>query len=61
LIEKIEKIIQEKSIHTIEVIHTDTLGMLGAKMIPAKSFLKNYQLMNLGVMTIEQLLLDYPA
>lgn len=43
MIEKIKKVIQEKNIHTIEVIHADTLGMLGAKMVPVKSFLKNYE------------------
>jgi glutamine synthetase len=42
LIDKINDIIKEKGIHTIEVIHADTLGILGAKMIPTKSFLKNY-------------------
>ncbi|MBU3154523.1 hypothetical protein LL038_07310 [Clostridium estertheticum] len=36
------KIIEEKKIHTVEVIHADTLGMLGGKMVPIKSFLKNY-------------------
>jgi len=42
LIEEIKKRIEEKRIHTVEVIHADTLGMLGGKMIPIKSFLKNY-------------------
>ena len=42
MIDEIKKIIQEKSIHTVEVIHADTLGILGAKMVPTKSFLKNY-------------------
>lgn len=43
MIDELEKIIKEKGIHTIEVVHADTLGILGAKMIPAKSFLKNYK------------------
>jgi glutamine synthetase len=42
LIDKIKEIIEEKDIHTIEVIHADTLGILGEKMIPSKSFFKNY-------------------
>lgn len=42
MIDKIKKIIEEKGIHTVEVIHADTLGILGGKMIPTKSFLKNY-------------------
>jgi len=43
LIDKIKKIVEEKGIHTIEVIHADTLGTLAGKMIPIKSFLKNYE------------------
>lgn len=43
MIEKIKRIIEEKGIRTIEVIHPDTLGILGGKMIPTKSFLKNYE------------------
>lgn len=42
MIDKIREIIEKKGIHTIEVIHADTIGILGGKMIPAKSFLKNY-------------------
>ena len=42
MIDEIKKIIEEKGICTIEVIHADTLGILGGKMIPTKSFLKNY-------------------
>lgn len=42
MINQIKEIIEEKGIHTVEVIHADTLGMLGGKMIPTKSFLKNY-------------------
>ena len=42
MIDKIKKIIKEKGIRTVEVIHADTLGILGGKMIPTKSFLKNY-------------------
>lgn len=42
MIDEIKKIIEEKGIRTIEVIHADTLGILGGKMIPTKSFLKNY-------------------
>ncbi|MCB2294805.1 glutamine synthetase family protein [Clostridium algoriphilum] len=41
-IDQIRKMIEEKGIHTVEVIHADTLGMLGGKMIPTKNFLKNY-------------------
>lgn len=41
-IDEIKKLIKEKGLHTVEVIHADTLGMLGGKMIPVKSFLKNY-------------------
>lgn len=43
MIEKIKRIIEEKGIRTIEVVHPDTLGILGGKMIPTKSFLKNYE------------------
>ena len=39
----IKKIIEEKNISTIEVIYADTLGTLGGKMVPTKSFLKNYE------------------
>jgi len=42
LIDEIKKIIEEKGIHTVQVIHADTLGILGGKMVPTKSFLKNY-------------------
>lgn len=42
MIDQIKKVIKEKDIYTIEVIHADTFGILGGKMVPTKSFLKNY-------------------
>lgn len=42
LIDGIKKLIEEKEIHTVEVIHADTIGALAGKMIPVKNFLKNY-------------------
>jgi glutamine synthetase len=42
LINEIKKIIEEKQIHTVEIVHSDTLGMLSGKMVPVRSFLKNY-------------------
>ncbi|MFL0197435.1 glutamine synthetase family protein [Clostridium sp. WILCCON 0269] len=43
MIEELKKTIKEKAIRTVEVVHADTLGILGAKMIPVESFLKNYE------------------
>ena len=45
MIDKIKKIIEEKEIRTIQVIHADTLGILGGKNDSYQKFFEKIMIM----------------